>query len=85
MTIEELPLVLTIPEVAKVLRLGRNQTYALAASGELGAIRLGNTWRVPRHRIERLLGVDMEKAAPGGSESPERLEERRRERHAATA
>jgi excisionase family DNA binding protein len=82
--LDELPLVLTIPEVAAALRIGRNQAYRLAESGAIGAIRLGSTWRVPRHRLEQLLG-DTEEAAPGRSESPERPEESRHDRHPASA
>lgn len=40
---------LTIPEVARVLRVGERTAYALARSGKLaGALKVGSQWRVSR-------------------------------------
>jgi excisionase family DNA binding protein len=59
----ELPLVLTIEEVAKCLRIGRSAAYAGVRSGDIpGAIRIGRSLRVPRHALEQLL-----QTAPGTS------------------
>lgn len=61
-TVHDLPLVLTIPEAAEVLRLSRSTAYELArryeaTSGREGlpVVRLGRRLRVPRHRLEQLL------------------------------
>jgi excisionase family DNA binding protein len=55
--LEHLPDVLTIPECAKVLRLGRNTTYDLARMGKLPTIRLGRRLLVPKIGLVRLLSV----------------------------
>lgn len=56
------PEVLTIDEAARVLRIGRNNAYALArewlASGGksgLPVVRLGRSLRVPRAALKRML------------------------------
>lgn len=46
---------LTVPEAAKVLRIGRNLAYELIARGELPSVRLGRAIRVPRSALERWL------------------------------
>lgn len=58
-------LLMTVPEAAKLLRIGRNHAYELVATGEIPAIRLGRTIRVPRHALEQWL----EARAWGGSQS----------------
>ena len=47
----------TVEEAAAMLRLGRTAAYAAARRGDLPAIRIGRTLRVPRHRLEALLGI----------------------------
>lgn len=45
---------LTIPEVARLLRVGERTAYSLARAGELaGAVRVGNQWRVSRSALDR--------------------------------
>ena len=46
---------LTVRELAQVLRIGRNQAYALVNSGQVASCRFGGSIRVPRTAIERLL------------------------------
>lgn len=50
------PAVLTIEEAAKLLRIGRSAAYEAARRGEIPVIRLGRSLRVPRHRLEAMLG-----------------------------
>jgi excisionase family DNA binding protein len=55
----ELPLVLTVEEVAQALRIGRSAAYAGVRSGDIpGAIRIGRSLRVPRHQLDALLGIE---------------------------
>lgn len=42
------PDVLTVPEAAKLLRIGKNQAYELIRNGRLGAIKLGKKIIVPK-------------------------------------
>ena len=46
---------LTVPEAAALLRIGRNTAYAMIASRQLPHVRLGRTLRVPRAALERWL------------------------------
>jgi excisionase family DNA binding protein len=50
-----LPEVLTAREAAAILRVGRNQLYQAVARGELGAIRIGRSIRIPRQALLALL------------------------------
>lgn len=46
---------LTVPEAAKFLRIGRNLAYELVARGDIPAVRLGRVIRVPRAGLEQWL------------------------------
>jgi len=50
-----LPEVLTAREAAAILRIGRNQLYQAVARGELPAIRIGRSIRIPKHALLALL------------------------------
>jgi excisionase family DNA binding protein len=52
----ETPIVLTVEEAGRVLRIGRSAAYQAARSGELPTIRIGRCLRVPLHRLEEMLG-----------------------------
>ena len=52
-----LPVTLTVEETAAVFRIGRSAAYAAIRSGEIPAIRVGRTLRVPRHVVEALLAA----------------------------
>lgn len=47
----DLPLVLSVPELAKVLGIGRNAAYALVNSGEIRSIRIGKNIRIPQSAL----------------------------------
>lgn len=55
MTLAEAPEVLTVPEVARLLRINRNTAYALIRAGDLYCARIGKSFRVPKSAVERLL------------------------------
>jgi len=55
-TLDELPPVLRVAEVASILRIGRNAAYALVASGALPGIRVGRAVRVSREALRRFMG-----------------------------
>lgn len=59
------PAVLTVEEAAKLLRIGRTAAYEAARRGELPVIRLGRTLRVPRHRLDAMLGLQTDDEPPG--------------------
>ena len=59
--LEALPPVLKVVEVARLLRTGKNQTYAAIEAGEIKAIRIGRSIRIPRAELARLLGLQPSK------------------------
>jgi excisionase family DNA binding protein len=54
-TLATLPEVLTAREAAAILRVGRNQLYQAIARGELGAVRIGRSIRIPKQALLELL------------------------------
>ena len=56
-TLRLLPEVLTAREAAAILRVGRNQLYQAVARGELGAIRIGRSIRIPKQALLDLLAA----------------------------
>lgn len=54
--IEQLPLVLRVDDLMLVLKIGRNAAYDLVRSGKIKALRIGNSYRIPRSELLRFLG-----------------------------
>ncbi len=46
-----LPLVLSVPELASVLHIGRNAAYELVNSGKIRCIRIGKNIRIPQSAL----------------------------------
>lgn len=61
MTSSETPLsdvkLLTVGEVARIMRVSKMTVYRLIHSGELDAIRVGRSFRVPEQAVSRYLRV----------------------------
>ena len=74
---DELPIALTVPEAAAVLRVGRNKVYDLVhlwhlsggAEG-LRSVSLGRVVRIPRIAILEFLGESISGTPGGSSERP---------------
>ena len=49
--INNLPLVLSVPELAAVLHIGRNAAYELVNSGKIRSIRIGKNIRIPQSAL----------------------------------
>lgn len=60
-------LTLSIPEVAKLLSIGRNSAYEAARRGELPIVIIGRRILVPIAALERML-LEAGKAPPGAPE-----------------
>lgn len=56
---DELPLTLTVPEVAEVLDIGRNTAYEIVRSGDLPSRRIGKRGQI------RVLKYDLERYMKG--------------------
>ena len=52
---EQLPLVLTIPEIAGILNIGRNTAYDLIHCGQIRSVRIGHQIRVPKDALLQFL------------------------------
>ncbi len=72
--IDQLPLMLTVREVAQILRIGRNEAYAAVADGSLPSVRIGRSIRIPRNSLAALLGTarDAPRSDANGATSAER-------------
>ena len=57
------PMLLTIPEAAEQLRIGRTLIYELISAGELEVVHIGRASRVP---LEALRDFVAARADPGG-------------------
>lgn len=51
----QLPLILTVKEVAEVLGLGRNTVYELVRQGKIRSIRIGRQIKVPKSALVEFL------------------------------
>jgi excisionase family DNA binding protein len=67
-----LPDLLTVAEVATLLRVSRMTVYRLIHTGELSAIRLGRTFRIPTHAVRTIMDGDAPGAGPADDDPPGR-------------
>ena len=59
---EDLPLLLTVEEMASVLRIGRNAAYQLVKDGNLQSIRIGRCIRIPRAALLQFIECTQQSA-----------------------
>ena len=52
---KDYPEILTIPQVAKALGIGKKAAYALVNNKQLGAVRIGRTIKVPKFCLEEYI------------------------------
>jgi excisionase family DNA binding protein len=62
----ELPPLLRVEEVCKLLRIGRTACYQAAAAGEIPTIRIGRRVFIPTARLMAFLGVTASEAGGEG-------------------
>ena len=66
------PRFMTVAEVAEIMRVSKMTVYRLIHSGEMPAIRVGKSFRVPEAAVSQLLGlgitdhIDVKPAASNG-------------------
>lgn len=75
--------ILTIPEVADLLRVAEKTVYALAQKGEIPAFKVGGQWRFSRGAIqvwieERTRAAQQSSGAPSASSAARTPRRRRR-------
>ena len=74
-SVAEDPLLLTVSEVAKLLRISRNLAYELVRQERIHFIRLGRRILVPRHGLEVWIAQEAgvpQPATPTTSSLPQR-------------
>lgn len=49
--------ILTIDELAELLKIGKNTTYRLINSGQIKSIRIGKTHRIPKESVNQYILV----------------------------
>ena len=52
----ELPAVLTVRDLAQLLRLGTNTVYRLLRQGKIKNVRMGRQYRIPRWAVLEYIG-----------------------------
>lgn len=53
----EIPAILTVPQLADFLNIGRNAAYDLVNSNQIKVIRIGKNIRIPRHAVLEYLST----------------------------
>ena len=48
----ELPILMTVPELAEYLGIGRNRAYDLLRQGIIKGFRIGSVWKVSKEAVE---------------------------------
>ncbi|MGH8992265.1 MAG: helix-turn-helix domain-containing protein [Acidimicrobiia bacterium] len=48
----EKPLFLTVPDVARALKVGRDKVYDAINAGELESVKIGSARRIPREALD---------------------------------
>lgn len=55
MSVQQPPRFLTVAEVAELLRVSKMTVYRMVHAGEIPAVRVGRSFRVPQLAVEELL------------------------------
>jgi len=61
---DELPLVLTIDELAPLLNIGRNTAYELVRSNQIRSVKIGSQYRILKHELQEYLGLPNQPPQP---------------------
>ena len=59
-SIGDLPLILQVADVQRLLGISKTSAYALVNSGDLPSVRIGRSFRVTRFALAKFLGLDAE-------------------------
>jgi excisionase family DNA binding protein len=68
------PLLLTVKEVSKLLRIHRPKVYILIKSGGIDGFKVGSDWRIRRDSVEKLVGPIPPSFFEGLSEDDDELD-----------
>ena len=59
---EDMPMVLSVEDIADSLAIGRNKAYLLVNSGEIKSLKIGTHYRIPRESFIAFLKKGLETA-----------------------
>lgn len=62
---QEAPRFLTVAEVAELIRVSKMTVYRMVHSGDIPAVRVGRSFRVPQAAVEELLDRGVGDWTPG--------------------
>lgn len=54
---DDLPDVLLVKDLQNILRIGRGSAYRLLNSGQIGSVRIGRNFKIPKTEVARFLTV----------------------------
>lgn len=57
--LDSAPRFVTVAEVAELMRVSRMTVYRMVHAGELPAVRMGRSYRVPLAAVEELIAQDL--------------------------
>jgi excisionase family DNA binding protein len=57
---KQLPELMTVTEVAQVLRMSSQAIRDMIKRGEINAVRVGRQYRIPRSEVERITAIETE-------------------------
>ena len=63
--------VLTVEEVAQLLRVGRNLTYQLVRDGHIACVRIGRNIRITRAALDDFMGLHSHPASSEDAAQPD--------------
>jgi len=63
------PDVLTVKQLAGILRIGLNSAYALVKDGQISAVRVGKKYLIPKQLVLEFLGLDESRNKNGNNRS----------------
>lgn len=47
--------IITVPEIAGILYIGKNRVYELLESGAIKGFRIGRVWKVPKEALKEYI------------------------------
>lgn len=54
---DDIPIVVSVPELAEILRVSRNTAYAMVRSGQIPSVRTGAQIRISKNALIKYLNV----------------------------
>lgn len=54
-SLDDLPIVLTVEQMRKILQIGRNKAYNMINAGEIRTIKIGEHTRIPKSELVRFI------------------------------